>query len=118
MRNMLGFTNTMWKVKVERSLFQTVEFRTLGDDEIAQVFAEVANKRIIFQHFIFGIGNIYHRIERDGENHSIYFHYWIFDEGKMTKVGSGGYIPDLHKESEKLYEFAIKEFTMQNRITE
>lgn len=85
------------------------EIKTLTDVEIAEVFAEVANKTIKFK-LNRRDCDIYHKIDRNPEP---YFHYWVFNQGRMYKIGSGGYIPDLHPLEEKLFEFRMKTFDEQ-----
>lgn len=82
----------------------------LTNSEMAEIFCRVANKEITYQ----GTQHltcIYNKIDRDEYNRVTYFHYWIFYENVMYKLGSGGYIPLLHTNPrEIIYEFEIKEF--------
>jgi hypothetical protein len=92
---------------------------TLNSEEIVGVFVEIHNKTIQLN----GTKNttsVYHKIDRDPEtNRVLYFHYYLFEDACMYKVGSGGYIPLLHlKKGEVIYEFEVKEFEPNKKLIE
>lgn len=113
---MEAFKYTWWYLALKNGICP-VKITKLDKEEVSQVFVDVANGTIKLD------GNkncitIYHKIDRDPEtNNVLYFHYYIFYEGHMFKIGSGGYIPVLHtKESDVIHEFQIKEFEPNKRL--
>lgn len=95
-------------------------FRMLDDAEVAEVFARKANGEVQYKGTLNGLssGEIYYRLDRAEDGTALYFHYWLMIEGKMLKVGSGGYIPDLHQDpKEQLKEFSLKGVVFGERKT-
>jgi hypothetical protein len=102
-----------WLDRVMKAPMGPVQVTELTAEEIAVVFAEVANKKIEYKGHGHVVGaDVYSAREKLTDR--MHFHYWMYDRGRMWKVGSGGYILDLHlAEEERLYEFPLKSFTRQ-----
>lgn len=106
-----------WWCRMLRNGICPVNIIKLDKEKVSQVFVDVANDTIELDGYKDCI-TIYHKIDRDPDtNNVLYFHYYIFYEGHMFKIGSGGYIPMLHtKEHEVIHEFQIKEFEPNKRL--
>jgi hypothetical protein len=100
-----------WISKVTQAPLAPVAVRKLKVEEITEVLTGVANKQIEYRGTLPRLQcDVYLKFERgDWDKKRItYFHYWLCDGSTMWKIGSGGYIPDLHSTvSDVIYEFPV-----------
>lgn len=89
----------------------------LNPSEMAEVFASAARGEV-YRNGQYHAGYVYIRIDRVSEqdNRVTYFHYWVTNGCDMYKIGSGGYIPELHIEDEKIHEFEVLYFTQKREL--
>lgn len=104
-----------WLKRVSEGLISKVQVKECTKEEMAIVFNEHAKNNIKFAGCTASSMSVYYKTDKLNDNGPVInFHYWGFMEGRMFKIGSGGYIPDLHtKPEEKLYEFYIKTFDVK-----
>lgn len=105
--------------EIMRTSMKKVNCVLLTPEEVANIFSEVANKSINYEKNDFCM-DIYTKIDINNDIHNtIYgFHYWIHYQGRMWKIGSGGYIPLLHKKEYQLVEFDLVDWISSFKIPE
>jgi hypothetical protein len=86
-----------------RACLFPVKMVPIDSAEMSKVFARFAagGGDIVYNGNV-RYNDVYCKIDYDEEGMSTYFHYWVYWQGAMCKVGSGGYIAMLHTKPEEI----------------